>query len=275
MTWAEIAELRVDGREPIPLMRDLLERWPDVRFNIDCKADSAVEALAELIERHRRDRPRVHRCVQSPPTATAPPPARARDLLTALESAGGGLAAVHRPASPDRRTRARRCRHGGRGRTEAGGFVPIVTPSFVRRAHAVGVPVHVWTIDDEAEMHRLLDLGVDGIMTDRPELLRSVFESARALARLTSGGWRARHHRRSPSSATQRRQSRAPAGPDQRRLRDRAHRHPDDAGRRADHDGDDRPGTAAQPDREDDRHDHEQRAPAASIGSRSRSGRSA
>ena len=49
MTWAEIAELRVDGREPIPLMRDLLERWPDVRFNLDCKADSAVEPLAALI----------------------------------------------------------------------------------------------------------------------------------------------------------------------------------------------------------------------------------
>src|SRR5215203_7343589 len=53
MAWADLAELRVDGREPIPLMRDLLDRWPDVRFTIDCKADAAVEALAQLIDATR------------------------------------------------------------------------------------------------------------------------------------------------------------------------------------------------------------------------------
>jgi glycerophosphoryl diester phosphodiesterase len=52
--------------------------------------------------------------------------------------------------------------------------VPIVTPRFIGRAHAAGLEVHVWTIDDPLEMRRLLTLGVDGIMTDRPELLRDV-----------------------------------------------------------------------------------------------------
>jgi glycerophosphoryl diester phosphodiesterase len=52
--------------------------------------------------------------------------------------------------------------------------VPIVTRRFVEAAHASGLVVHVWTIDDPDEMSRLLDLGVDGIMTDRPELLRDV-----------------------------------------------------------------------------------------------------
>jgi len=41
-------------------------------------------------------------------------------------------------------------------------------------AHRHHLPVHVWTIDDRAEMHRLLDLGVDGIMTDRPSELKEV-----------------------------------------------------------------------------------------------------
>ena len=50
----------------------------------------------------------------------------------------------------------------------------MVTERFVRNAHRRGVPVHVWTIDEPDEMHRLLDLGVDGIMTDRPEILRDV-----------------------------------------------------------------------------------------------------
>jgi glycerophosphoryl diester phosphodiesterase len=52
--------------------------------------------------------------------------------------------------------------------------VPIVTPRFIGWAHAAGLEVHVWTIDDPLEMRRLLTLGVDGIMTDRPELLRDV-----------------------------------------------------------------------------------------------------
>ncbi len=52
--------------------------------------------------------------------------------------------------------------------------VTVVTERFVRNAHRRNVAVHVWTIDDADEMHRLLDLGVDGIMTDRPAILRDV-----------------------------------------------------------------------------------------------------
>jgi glycerophosphoryl diester phosphodiesterase len=52
--------------------------------------------------------------------------------------------------------------------------VRIVDERFIRSAHRVGVAVHVWTIDEADEMHRLLDLGVDGIMTDRPSVLREV-----------------------------------------------------------------------------------------------------
>ena len=54
------------------------------------------------------------------------------------------------------------------------GRIPIVTARFVRAAHRGRLPVHVWTVDDEPTMQRLLDLGVDGIMTDRPGLLRAV-----------------------------------------------------------------------------------------------------
>jgi glycerophosphoryl diester phosphodiesterase len=54
--------------------------------------------------------------------------------------------------------------------------IPLVTRGFVKAAHARGVQVHVWTVDDEAEMVRLLDIGVDALMTDRPALLRQVLE---------------------------------------------------------------------------------------------------
>ena len=48
--------------------------------------------------------------------------------------------------------------------------IPIVDAAFVRVCHNAGLAVHVWTIDKPAEMERLLDLGVDGIMTDRPSV---------------------------------------------------------------------------------------------------------
>jgi glycerophosphoryl diester phosphodiesterase len=55
--------------------------------------------------------------------------------------------------------------------------LPVVDRRFVARAHRLGLQVHVWTIDDPAEMTGLLDLGVDGIMTDRPAVLRDVYRA--------------------------------------------------------------------------------------------------
>jgi glycerophosphoryl diester phosphodiesterase len=54
------------------------------------------------------------------------------------------------------------------------GAITVVTPGFVARAHAIGVPVHVWTINDPDEMRYLLDIGVDGLMSDRVDVLRDV-----------------------------------------------------------------------------------------------------
>jgi glycerophosphoryl diester phosphodiesterase len=61
------------------------------------------------------------------------------------------------------------------------GRIPIVTARFLAAAHRAGLPVHVWTVNDPAAMQRLLDLGVDGLMSDRLTLLRDVF-AARGLA---------------------------------------------------------------------------------------------
>ena len=57
------------------------------------------------------------------------------------------------------------------------GRVPLVTQRFVDEGHRRGLQVHVWTIDDRSEMIRLLDLGVDGIMTDRPQVLKELLEA--------------------------------------------------------------------------------------------------
>ena len=55
--------------------------------------------------------------------------------------------------------------------------VPVVTPGTVRAVHAAGRHIHVWTIDDVEMMHRLIDWGVDGIVTDRPDLLKAVLHT--------------------------------------------------------------------------------------------------
>lgn len=169
-TYAELRGTRVGGREHIPAMVDLLEALPEARFNIDLKSDVAVHLLAELVERTRTHdrvcvgafserRLRTFRRLVSRVVATSYGPVGvgltrfAPGVFAARALASGGLAlqVPHR-------------RHG----------LTIVTRSFVELAHEAGHPVHVWVVDDENEMELLLDLGVDGLMTDRTDLLRDL-----------------------------------------------------------------------------------------------------
>ena len=164
LPWAEVAAARVDGREPIARLDELLGAWPQARFNIDCKTDQAAMPLAGVLERTGvLDRV----CVASFSDRRT---ARLRRRL------GPGLCTSAGPAE----LAALRLRVPWRRRSPAAQVpvrarrVTIVEPPFVERAHRLGVDVHVWTIDDAVEMRRLLDLGVDGIMTDRPAVLRGV-----------------------------------------------------------------------------------------------------
>jgi glycerophosphoryl diester phosphodiesterase len=79
--------------------------------------------------------------------------------LVSVSRGGPGLGGVHSPCAQVPTVQGR---------------VPLVTARFVEAAHRNGIQVHVWTIDDRAEMARLLDLGVDGIMTDRPQVLKDL-----------------------------------------------------------------------------------------------------
>ncbi|UUW88066.1 glycerophosphodiester phosphodiesterase [Pimelobacter simplex] len=173
LTLAEVRRARIGGREEVPTLVDLLDAFPEARFNIDLKSEGAAEALAALVrERDLWDRllvasfsrRRIGRFRELTggrvPTAADPwqivafrlsPSVRLARLL-----AGGRFAAFQVPHR--------------RGR-----FV-VTTPGFVRRAHAAGLQVHVWTIDEPAEMHTLLDRGVDGLFTDRTDVLKDVLQ---------------------------------------------------------------------------------------------------
>ncbi len=174
-TAAELRSVRIAGTDPIPTLDELLEAFPDVRWNIDPKADGALVSLARTLHRHRAvDRVNIGAFSDGRL-------ARIRSLVGAELCTAAGPREVARLAAASRVPVARR-----RRATAAFGClqvpvryrnVTLVTAAFVDAAHAVGAQVHVWTIDEPAEMHRLLDLGVDGLLTDRPSVLRDVLEA--------------------------------------------------------------------------------------------------
>jgi glycerophosphoryl diester phosphodiesterase len=170
LTYQEVRAARVDGREPIPLLEDLIGSFPDLRVNIDPKHDAAVDPLISVIERTGAiDRV----CIGSFSDQRI---ARIRsalgpDLCTSL-----GPKAIARLRAGSFGLPAGRVSGGCAQVPHMFKGVAVTDRRFVERAHAAGLQVHVWTIDDPEEMHLLLDLGVDGIMTDRPAVLRTVLQ---------------------------------------------------------------------------------------------------
>lgn len=172
-TWAQLRGVRIGGTEPIPRLDELLAGWPALRVNIDLKAESAIEPLVDTIERHRAhervcvtsfsDKRRASALRRlSRPVATSAGQSRTTAFVLGVGVRARGLGQVtlrnidclQIPVS-----------HKG---------IPLVTARSVRAAHAAGTQVHVWTINDTDQMHQLLDLGVDGLITDRADLLKDV-----------------------------------------------------------------------------------------------------
>lgn len=169
LRWSEVRTALVDGREPIPLLEDLLGSFPNARINIDCKTDAAVSALVETVGRTAS----LDRVCIGAFSAARLRRIRERLGLTLCTSLGPSEVARWLTAvTTGRRSLMPRVPCAQVPVTQSG--LPIVTERTVAFAHACGMQVHVWTIDDPDEMHRLLDLGVDGLMTDRPAALKSV-----------------------------------------------------------------------------------------------------
>jgi glycerophosphoryl diester phosphodiesterase len=168
LSWEEVSQLRVAEEYPIPRFDEVVERFDDVRFNIDPKTNAAVGPLVAAIVHHElADRVMVGsfsdkrvRSVRSgvgDRLATSPGPLGLAGLLVrALVPSWGSTsyAAVQIPT--------------------AFKFVPLTTSFLIRRFHRLGLQVHVWTINTEAEMIDLLDRDVDAIITDRPSVLKRV-----------------------------------------------------------------------------------------------------
>jgi glycerophosphoryl diester phosphodiesterase len=163
---------RIGGSEPIPLLEELLTTWPDLRVNIDPKHDAAVGPLIDLLRRMNvLDRV----CIGSFSDARI---ARVRAAFGEAVCTSMGPKEVTRFWLSKFRLPAGRFAANCIQIPVTQGPFRLVDAASLRAAHMRGLKVHVWTIDDEDEMRRLVALGVDGIMTDRPMLLRSVLSSS-------------------------------------------------------------------------------------------------
>ncbi|MGH3914685.1 MAG: glycerophosphodiester phosphodiesterase family protein [Pseudonocardiaceae bacterium] len=174
LDWTTVRTARVAGREPVCRLEDLLEELPDALLNVDIKADSAVAPALDLLHRTRAwhrvclasfsdDRLRRLRRAAGPRLLTSLGTASAAALrlrsmvpfLATNAPVGGELAQL--PA-----------RYHG---------IKVVDRTLLRYAHRIGLEVHVWTVNRAEEMEALLNLGVDGLVTDRPDVLRDVLRA--------------------------------------------------------------------------------------------------
>lgn len=172
-----VARARIGGTEPVPLFGELVTAFPDVRLNLDVKDWNSVDTLAAAIERYGLH-DRVLIASFSDRRRRAVLKQLSRPAASSAGTASNAFFVLLGPVltAPLMNLLARRILRGVHALQVPVryGAVTVVTPGFVRRAHRQGLHVHVWTINEPAEMHRLLDLGVDGIVTDRADLLKDV-----------------------------------------------------------------------------------------------------
>jgi len=174
----ELRALDLGGGIGFCSLSDALQAFPEARFNIDIKAADAVEPTIAAVRQNSAtdrvlvtsfDNDRRLRAVRAlPGVATS---ASALGFAVALLASKAGLLPVMKRALrgvdavqvPERALR-----------------LSVTTPRMVAHLHAIGVEFHVWTVNDGADMDRLLDLGVDAIITDRSDLARQVWDARAA-----------------------------------------------------------------------------------------------
>ncbi|MER7368635.1 glycerophosphodiester phosphodiesterase family protein [Nonomuraea wenchangensis] len=175
LPYRAVRRARIAGVHEIPLMEDLLGTWPEARFNIDVKEAAAIAPLAEAVRRTNAY-DRVCLTSFSDERLVLAKAAMGRDVCSALGPRGVAALRAAATTSGYGRLLTRLSRAGVPCAQVPVGFrgLRVTTDRLIRTAHAIGMQVHVWTVNDPARMERLLDLGVDGIMTDNVTGLREV-----------------------------------------------------------------------------------------------------
>lgn len=159
----------------VPTLRAVLERFPDIRIIIEMKVDS-VEMGQAVVAEVRRAGAEERVCLAGFGAVAAEAARRAAPEVASSACGPEVRWALYRSWC---RWPVRRVPYGGYQVPEAAEGHRIVTPRFVRHAHAAGLKVQVWTIDCEDDMRRLLAWGVDALITNRPDLAAQVCRAVR------------------------------------------------------------------------------------------------
>jgi len=168
LTSKEISNIQIDNFAKIPTLLELLETFPEAKLNIDPKSDSVVQPLTDLLK-HTNSVSRV--CIGS---------FSDKRIKYIRKELGSGLCVSAGPKKVVKFLAGKltfskfKSDYHCLQVPQRSGPVRIITHDFVKRAHSRGLQVHVWTVDDPYEMNELLDLGVDGLMTDEPSILKNV-----------------------------------------------------------------------------------------------------
>lgn len=174
LPWREVRRARIGGHDPIPTLDELLETFPEQRFNIDIKAPGAIEPLAATITAHGAE---ARVCVGSFGIDRIRAFRRLMGSGVATSVSRTGVAwARFVPVLPRFLPAAGQALQVPVDTVVQGRPVRLVTSGLIAAAHATGRQVHVWTIDDATVMHELVDLGVDGLISDRIDTLRDVLQ---------------------------------------------------------------------------------------------------
>jgi len=169
-TWAELEETKVHGTGAIPRLADVLYAWPELRLNIDAKTDEVAGPLCRIAKADNLERlclaseddKRIN-FIRGELGAGLCTAAATKEIASFFIPALVGLKGRPTPAD------CFQIPVGSHG-------LPLTTKRQLARAREAGKPVHIWTIDEKAEMEQLVERGVGGIMTDRPRVLREVLK---------------------------------------------------------------------------------------------------
>ena len=182
LSAADAGAVRLPGDRPLAMLEDVLDAFPDVPLNIDVKSPSAIGPAVAAIARTRSadrvclagfDGAVVRRAVATLRAATG---------VTAVRSPSRGVIgrflAARALEAPLAVTDRMLAPYGALQVPETYKGIPVVTRDTVAAAHHAGCEVHVWTVDDPVTMQDLLVKGVDGIITNRVDLLSELLDDA-------------------------------------------------------------------------------------------------
>ena len=169
-TWSELNKIKIGGKFKIPLLEDLILSWPKTNFNLDPKNDNVIMPLINFLKNNKvlnricvgsfsdKRLNVIRKAIGSELCTSACPSEVFKVKFSSLPMINSNIDAncIQVPIY-----------YLG---------IQIIKKSFIEAAHNFGLMVHVWTINEKKEIELLLDLGVDGIISDNIKVLKKVFK---------------------------------------------------------------------------------------------------